>query len=136
MAARTTTPKTETETAPEPGSAVEEYDFDSWSQEKEDAELRALNDVQYIIVEGGTFVGRFSDLTIVKIPLKLSMSMIDELEEKFTDPLDQFKHLLGIFAGEEVAEDLKDRNMISVAIMTRKYFTAFKRAQDLAFPEA
>lgn len=132
MAARTST----TKPSPEPVIAeVEEYDFDSWTQEAEDAQLVALNDVKYIISEG-TFVGRFSDLTIVKIPLKLSMTMINELEEKFADPLDQFKHLLATFAGEEVAEGLNDRNMISVAIMTRKYFNAFKRAQDLAFPEA
>jgi hypothetical protein len=132
MAARTSTTKTN----PAPAVAeVEDYDFDSWTQEDEDAQLIALNDVKYIIVEG-SFIGRFSDLTIVKIPLKLSMTMVNELEEKFADPLDQFKHLLTIFAGEEIAEGLKERNMISVAIMTRKYFAAFKRAQDLAFPEA
>lgn len=120
--------------APTP-PAVDEYDFDSWTQEDEDKALIALNDVRYIIVEGD-FVGKFADGTIVRIPLSLPMSIIDELQEKFDTPLEQFRHLLRLFAGEEIAASLSDRSMIPVAIMTEKFFRAMARAQELAFPQS
>jgi hypothetical protein len=127
MAARTT-PKTA-----EPTEV--EYDFDNWDQDAEDKALLALNDVKYIIVEK-TFVGRFSDGEIVKIPLTLSSSLIEELEQDFTSPMDQFKHLLRLFVGDEFADTLDQRSMIPVAILTEKFFRCIKRAQELAFPES
>ncbi|MDR2294684.1 MAG: hypothetical protein LBE05_05720 [Microbacterium sp.] len=114
---------------------VVEYDFDNWSQEAEDAALLALSDVKHIIVEGD-FVGRFADGAIMRIPLKLSLAQIDELQEKFDNPIDQFRHLVNTFAGDAVAETLNDRNLISVSVMTEKYFRALKRAQELSFPES
>lgn len=114
---------------------VVEYDFDNWTEEAEEAALRKLNDVQYIIV-GQDFVGRFSDGEIVKIPLSLSLATIDELQQDFDEPTDQFRHLIKTYAGEQVAEGFAQRNLISVAIMTEKYFRALRRAQTLAFPES
>ncbi len=114
---------------------VVEYDFDNWTQEDEDNALRTLNDVKHIIVEG-SFVGRFVDGSIVKIPLSLSLSMIEELQRTFDNPIDQFKHLIQTFAGEDVANDLGARNIVPVSIMSEKYFRALQRAQQLAFPES
>lgn len=111
------------------------YDFDNWSQDDEDAALRALNDVRYIIVDGD-FVGKFSDGTIVKLPLVLKLSMIEELQALHSESIDQFRELLKMFAGEDAAEQLQERNLISVAIMTEKYFRAMRRAQELAFPQS
>jgi hypothetical protein len=116
-------------------SAVEAYDFDGWTQEAEDEALRKLNDVKHIIVED-SFVGRFVDGTIVKIPLSLSLATIDELQADFDSPVDQYKRLLELFAGEEVADGLKQRSIIPVGIMTEKYFRALGRAQELAFPQS
>lgn len=124
---------TKTKTTPE--NAVEEYDFDSWTEEDENAALRALNEVKYIIVEG-VFVGRFSDNTIVKIPLKLTLDMVDELQDKYENPIDQFRHLIKTFAGEDVAVQLGGSDLIGVSIMTEKYFSCFTRAQQLSFPES
>ena len=112
-----------------------EYDFDSWTQEDEDAALRKINDVKHIIV-GGNFVGRFGDGTIVKIPLELKLSTIDELQEKFTSPVDQFSHLIRTYAGEEVADSLKDRSIIPLAILSEKFFRCLARAQEIHFPES
>lgn len=112
-----------------------EYDFDGWTQEDEDKALIALNDVRYIIVEGD-FVGKFADGLVVRIPLSLPISIIDELQEQFDTPLEQFRHLLTLFAGEEVAKSLSTRSMIPVAIMTEKFFRAMARAQELAFPQS
>ncbi len=116
-------------------SDVEEYDFDSWSDEAETAALTALNDVKYIIVEG-SFVGRFSDGTIVKIPLSLSLETINELQTEFASPIDQFQHLLKTFAGDEIAESLNKLSIIAVGIMTEKYFRLLGKAQELAFPQS
>lgn len=121
-------------TTAEPVEA-EEYDFDNWDQDREDAALIAMNDVKYIIVEGN-FVGRFADGTIVKIPLSLSLSMVDELQTEFTSQIDQFKSLLRTFGGDELVEQLDRQNLVPVAIMTEKYFRCLGRAQELAFPES
>ena len=131
----TTTRQQPADSPETPVHAEEEYDFDSWTQDREDAALRALTDVRYIIVED-KFVGRFTDRHVVKIPLKLSTSTIDELEAEYPTPLDQFKQILAMFYGEEEAAALADRSLIEVAIMTEKYFRALKRAQELAFPES
>jgi hypothetical protein len=130
MAIMATTKKPAAADAP-----VEEYDFDGWDQEKEDAALRELNDVKHIIVEQ-SFVGRFATGEIVKIPLTLSLAMIEEIQGEHVDPIEQFKHLIRVFVGEEFAASLDSRSLIPVSIMTEKYFRALRRAQELAFPES
>ncbi len=127
MAARAT----ETTKAPEFSDA----DFDAWDDEAEVAELEKLNETKYIIVEG-QFVGRFGDGQIVKLPLKLKASMVADLNKQFDDPVEQFRHLLVTFAGEEVADAFDEQGLIPSAIMTEKYFRAIGRAQELAFPES
>ena len=134
---KTTKTKSSQQAAPEsqePSTDIV-YDFDNWSPEAEDAALAVLNDVRYIIVEGD-FVGRFADGSIVRIPLGITMQTVEELQEKHTNTIDQFKSLLTTFAGEDVAAELASRNLVSMGIMTEKYFRALKRAQELAFPES
>ena len=121
-------------TAPEPTPAVE-YDFDGWDQDAEDAALVALNDVKYIIVEQD-FVGRFADGTIVRIPLRLNLALVDELQANHDSQIDQFKSLVQTFGGEELAASLDTQGLIAVAIITEKYFRCLGRAQELAFPES
>lgn len=82
-----------------PKTTVVEYDFDNWDQETEDAALVALNDVKYIIVEQD-FVGRFADGTIVRIPLRLNLALVDELQAKHDSQIDQFKALVQTFGGD------------------------------------
>lgn len=123
-------------TKPTSDAVPEEYDFENWDQEKEDAALRELNDVQHIIVEG-SFVGRFSsDKKIVKIPLTITLDAVDELKRDFDDPIDQFKHLVRTFGGDELVAEIETRGIIPVGIMAEKYFRALQRAQELAFPES
>lgn len=115
--------------------ATVEYDFDNWNQETEDAALAALNDVKYIIVEQH-FVGRFADGTIVRIPLRLNLALVDELQAKYDSQIDQFKSLVKTFGGDELAASLDTQGLIAVAIITEKYFRCLGRAQELAFPES
>lgn len=111
------------------------YDFDSWNQEAEDAALAVLNDVKYIIVEQD-FVGRFADGTIIRVPLTLKLSLVEELQAKHNNQIDQFKSLVQTFAGDELAGAMDSKGLIPVAIMTEKYFRCLARAQELAFPES
>ncbi len=114
---------------------ADQYDFDNWDQDAEDAALVALNDVKYIIVEQ-SFVGRFADGTIIRIPLVLNLGIVDELQAKHDSQIDQFKSLIETFGGEELAAALDSKGLIAVAIMTEKYFRCLARAQELAFPES
>jgi hypothetical protein len=50
--------------------------------------------------------------------------------------MEQFKHLVRLFVGDEFADSLPTRSMIPVAILTEKFFRCVKRAQELAFPES
>lgn len=118
-----------------PKTTVVEYDFDNWDQETEEAALVALNDVKYIIVEQD-FVGRFADGTIVRIPLRLNLALVDELQAKHDSQIDQFKALVQTFGGDELAASLDTQGLIAVAIITEKYFRCLARAQELAFPES
>ena len=118
-----------------PKTKAVEYDFDSWDQDAEDAALVALNDVKHIIVEQD-FVGRFADGTIVRIPLRLNLALVDELQAKHNAEIDQFKALVERFGSEELAAALDTQGLIAVAIITEKYFRCLGRAQELAFPES
>lgn len=111
-----------------------EYDFDNWDQDAEDAALAVLNDVKYIIVEQD-FVGRFADGTTVRLPLRLKLALVDELQAKHDSQIDQFKSLVQTFGGDELSATLDTQGLIAVAIITEKYFRCLARAQELAFPE-
>lgn len=122
-------------TSKTPTPEFTDADFDNWTDESEVAALTELNQTKYIIVEG-SFVGRFADGQIIKLPLKLKTAMITELQKTIDDPLDQFRHLIVTFAGEDLAAQFDEQGLIPAAIMTEKFFRAIARAQELAFPES
>ncbi|APZ81753.1 hypothetical protein NCPPB3778_13 [Rathayibacter phage NCPPB3778] len=112
----------------------EEYDFDNWTEEDDDKALKSLTTVQHVIA-GDKFIGRFSDGTIVKLPLNFSLETAKELDSLGEDSIAKFQRLLKLFAGEETAEELEKRPLVAVAILTEKYFRAVNRSQELAFPK-
>ncbi|MDN3309559.1 hypothetical protein QWJ90_01305 [Microbacterium oryzae] len=118
MAARTTEP---------------EYDFDSWSEEDEAKAIEALKpDVRYIIVEE-SFVGRFPDGAIVKMPLEVSLDDVDALEG--LPPVDQFKTLLGRIGGDEATAEFTRHSLAETAVMAEKFFRVFSRIAKASLPE-
>lgn len=124
MAARTT-PKTK---APE-------YDFDNWTEEDEQkAIIAAVPDVKHIIVEK-RFIGRLTDGAIIEVPLTLSLNEIDQLQEDYATPIDQFKAILKKIDGDAAA-DFSERDMVEAAILAEKYFRTLQRVQQAAFPES
>jgi len=130
MATRATT-KTETASAP-----VEEYDFDSWTEDDEEKALAALTpQIKYIVVER-SFVGRFEDRTIIKLPLNISLDDIDALAQKFDNPVDQVKELLMRIGGEEATKEFTRQNMVDTIAMATKFFEIFARIAGATVPES
>jgi hypothetical protein len=127
MAARNTTAK---KTDP-----VEEYDFDSWSEEAEEKAIAAIApEVKYIIVER-SFVGRFRDGTVVKADLSLSLDDVDALQAEHTNEIDQFRELIRVVGGEENVRALSRQDISDVGAMSEKYFNVLQRIQGASRPE-
>ena len=115
---------------------VVEYDFDSWTEETEKQALAALApDVKYIIVEGA-FVGRFSDGSIIKLPLSISIDDIDKMTENTPSPVDQIKNLLRDVAGDDAVNEFTKHNMTEAVVLAEKFFTVFTRVAQASFPES
>lgn len=127
MAARTTTP---------PATAVEEYDFDSWTPEDEEKAIAALApEIKHIIVER-SFIGRFSDGVIVKLPLSISLDDIDALTEETDNPVDQVKILLERIGGKDALSDFTSQNMSDTIAMAQRFFSVFSRIAGASVPES
>lgn len=112
---------------------AEQYDFDNWSPEKEQAALQALvPEVKYIIVEG-SYVGRFPDGTIIKLPLSISLDDVDALGEGAE--VDQLKALLTSIGGEEAAKTFTSQDLIASTAMAEQYFGLFEKVSKASRPE-
>ncbi|MEV8336974.1 hypothetical protein [Leucobacter sp. NPDC077196] len=115
---------------------VVEYDFDSWDDAAEKKALVALApDVKYIIVEG-TFIGRFPDGVIVKLPLSISLDDIDAMTKNTPNPVDQVKNLLRTVASEDEVAEFTKHDMTETIVMAEKFFTVFSRIAQAALPES
>lgn len=115
--------------------AAPAYDFDSWSEDDENAAiLAAVPDVKYIIVEK-RFIGRLGDGTIIEVPLTLSFDFIDQLQAEHSTPIDQFKAILKEIGGDTLSGDFGKRDLVEGAILAEKYFRVLQRVQSAAFPE-
>lgn len=116
--------------------ALEEYDFDSWSEDDETKAIEALKpEVRYIIVEK-TFVGRFDDGEIVQLPLSISLDDIDRLEAEHPSPVDQVKELLRTLGGDEALKVFVSHDLAATMVMAEKFFKVFSRIAGATFPES
>ncbi len=112
------------------------YDFDSWSDEDEEKAIAAaVPDVKYIVVER-RFVGRFTNGELVEVPLSLSLDDVEALQEQNDAAVDQFKMLLRVVGGDDVASTFGRQDLVEAAIMAEKYFRVLNRIQQAAFPES
>lgn len=113
-----------------------EYDFDTWSDEDEEKAIAAaVPDVKYIVVER-RFVGRFTNGELVEVPLSLSLDDVEALQEGHDAAVDQFKMLLRVVGGDDVASTFGRQDLVEAAIMAEKYFRVLNRIQQAAFPES
>lgn len=113
----------------------EEYDFEGWTEDDEKAAIAALApEVRYIIVEK-TFVGRFADGAIVKMPLSISLDDIDQLQAESESPVDQFKALLTKIGGESAARAFSSHDLAETVVMSERFFKIFSRIAQASLPE-
>lgn len=123
-------------TRSKPASALEEYDFDSWTEDDEKAALAALRpEIKHIIVERN-FIGRFPDGTIVKMPLSISLDDVDALQNDAGNPVDQFKLLLKRVAGDDVAKEFSKHDLAETVLMSERFFSVFSKISQASFPES
>lgn len=118
-----------------PAHAEPEYDFDNWSEDDEKKALAALiPDIKHIIVEK-SFVGRFPDGAIVKMPLSISLDDVDALQAESGNPVDQFKALLTRVGGKDVAAEFSRHDLAETVLMSERFFTIFSRIAGASLPE-
>lgn len=117
--------------ASSPKTVEPEYDFDSWTPEAEEAALAAIaGKFRYIVVEGD-YVGRFSDGTIVRVPLEFDMAALESIDESAA-PADQLRAVLVGFGGEAAGDAIVGKSMIQVATFATTYFELVQRATEQA----
>ena len=120
--------------------AVEEFDFEGWTDEAENAALSVLageNSIQYVISENRFFVGRFKDGRIIKTPLVLSVNLLEAVTG-FEDQSDveQIKHLMELLGKDEDLEYLNQADIFSAIDYAQKYFSMFEKITRLTMGES
>ena len=113
-------------------------DFESWDEAAEEAaiaEAAAASDVKYIIVEGKTYVARFPDGQIIKVPLKVSLADIEAITTETSDEMQQVKSLLQILGQDDDLVMLSQQSLISVSIFAERSFRVFEKVSQVALGE-
>lgn len=116
---------------------VEKYDFDAFDAEAEDAAIAQIaeNSVKYIIVEK-TFVGRFASGTIVKVPLDITVSIANGIDEDAAgNPIDQLQRLFELIGDEESAKTILAQGLVESVVFATKYFTVLQKITKASLPE-
>ena len=113
-------------------------DFESWDEAAEQAAIAAAAaavEVKYIIIEGKTFVARFPDGEIVKVPIKVSLNDISAITTETSNELEQGKALLQILGQDDDLEVLGNEDILAVTDFAAKYFRVFEKISQVALGE-
>ena len=113
-------------------------DFESWDEAAEQAAIAAAAaavEVKYIIIEGRTFVARFPDGEIVKVPIKVSLNDISAITTETSDELEQVKSLLQVLGQDDDLEVLGNEDILAVTDFAAKYFRVFEKISQVALGE-
>ena len=113
-------------------------DFESWDEAAEQAAIAAAAaavEVKYIIIEGKTFVARFPDGEIVKVPIKVSLNDISAITTETSNELEQVKSLLQILGQDDDLEVLGNEDILAVTDFAAKYFRVFEKISQVALGE-
>ena len=113
-------------------------DFESWDEAAEQAAIAAAAaavEVKYIIIEGRTFVARFPDGEIVKVPIKVSLNDISAITTETSNELEQVKSLLQILGQDDDLEVLGNEDILAVTDFAAKYFRVFEKISQVALGE-
>ncbi len=113
-----------------------EYDFDNWTEADEEKAIAALvPEIKHIIVEK-SFVGRFPDGAIVKMPLSVTLDDVNALSVAGQSPVDQFTTLLTRVAGKDVASEFTRHDLAETVVMAERFFSVFSRISQASLPES
>lgn len=113
-------------------------DFESWDEAAEQAAIAAAAaavEVKYIIIQGKTFVARFPDGEIVKVPIKVSLNDISAITTETSNELEQVKSLLQILGQDDDLEVLGNEDILAVTDFAAKYFRVFEKISQVALGE-
>ena len=113
-------------------------DFESWDEAAEQAAIAAAAaavEVKYVIIEGKTFVARFPDGEIVKVPIKVSLNDISAITTETSNELEQVKSLLQILGQDDDLEILGNEDILAVTDFAAKYFRVFEKISQVALGE-
>lgn len=113
-----------------------DYNFDQ-SPEEQEAEIAKIADnqsVKYLVVEG-SFVAKFPDGKILKVPVKLSVEQLDGIDDASKGQIEQAKALIGMFGTERDQKYLAGQSVFSTVDFIEKYMKVFARVQGLAMGE-
>lgn len=113
-------------------------DFESWDEAAEQAAIAAAAaavEVKYVIIEGKTFVARFPDGEIVKVPIKVSLNDISAITTETSNELEQVKSLLQILGQDDDLEVLGNEDILAVTDFAAKYFRVFEKISQVALGE-
>lgn len=116
---------------------AEEFNFEQ-SPEELEAEIAKIADetaIKYLVTDG-SFVSKFPDGRIIKVPIKLSVNQADSLDAEGASSIDQAKQLIRLFGSEEEQEYLADADMMVVIDFVNKYMTVLQRIQGLTLGES
>lgn len=111
-----------------------DYDFDNFDEDEAISELVKESEVKYVIVER-TFVGRFPNGKIAKLPLTLTLDLANAAEFGGDNPIDQIRGLLNTLGDEKTTNLILSQDLFAVAQFATKYFKVIEKISKASLPE-
>jgi hypothetical protein len=115
-------------------SAFDEYDDEQAGKALE--AIAASSSVKRIILEKDkSFIGRYSDGTRIRIPLRISLSVVNQLAEKSDDPVDQLYGLIETLSGKNEASTFVSQPVNESTALARQYFKDLQKLTNATMGE-
>lgn len=115
-----------------------DYDFDNFDEDKIIDALRDELSVKYIILgDSKTFVARFPDGKVVKVPLLFSVQEVEKLSSlEEQGEVAQLRELLdALCEDEETAQLVLEHSFAEVQDFATKYFRVVEKMSGASLPE-
>jgi hypothetical protein len=115
-------------------SAFDEYDDEQAGKALE--AIAASSRVKRIILEKDkSFIGRYSDGTRIRIPLRISLSVVNQLTEKSDDPVDQLSGLIETLSGKDEASTFVSQPVNESTALAIQYFKDLQKITNATMGE-
>lgn len=124
--------------SPNDEQTLDGYDFDNFDEDKAIDALRDKLSVKYIILsDSKTFVARFPDGKVVKVPLLFSVQEVEKLSSlEEQGAVAQLRELLdALCEDEETARQILAHSFAEVQDFATKYFRVVEKMSGASLPE-